>query len=599
MMRAVRQRPGVARKEARVLPNMLKKRAAVVIGVNKTGGLPILEACAAGAADVARWLEEEGFDVNLLTDVKDGKVSCAMVSEAIRGFVSKGTYQQLVLFFSGHGFWKNETELWLLSDAPNDANEAISWIETAEYAKDCGIPNVVLISDACRSIPNTKAATRVRGSVVFPNEDHPGSRGKVDKFMAAAIGTAAFEVKLPLSERKTGIFTFCLLETFRNPEADIVHEITEEGQRIAVVSNRSLGISLQRRVPKMLQMLDATLEQEPDAEVLSDGDAYIGRARHAAFSDYLNMAPRGGPRFNMRDVASTRIREQLDDQFSLPSHNLRSIKNLARASGFDDAVAKADNLANAPSLQVETGFAIVGSDVTDVAGLRAARQSGPDQGSDSAVDVVSVELVGPAASVALRFANGRGAVLAALRGFVAHVTINGNAISSVRYVPSANSRHRYEYDRRRGRIERLRATTEVAATRGLFRLPERNEAQKFADAARIEKGLDPSLGIYAAYALSQADNREDLDDLFGYMQEDLSAEIFDVALLARKLPSGNPDWRCVVPFCPLLTQGWNLLRSRGVQLLPFLDNAEDDLEPGLWTTFQPDRIDTILNAMRN
>jgi hypothetical protein len=48
----------------------------------------------------------------------------------------------------------------------------------------------------------------------------------------------------------------------------------------------------------------------------------------------------------------------------------------------------------------------------------------------------------------------------------------------------------------------------------------------------------------------------------------------------------------------LLTQGWNLLRSRRIALPKVLDEAEDELVPALWTTFKPNRAAMILEAMQ-
>jgi hypothetical protein len=45
-------------------------RAAVVIGVNKTGNLPVLRAGTSGAWQFARWLAKEGFDVSVFVDDK-------------------------------------------------------------------------------------------------------------------------------------------------------------------------------------------------------------------------------------------------------------------------------------------------------------------------------------------------------------------------------------------------------------------------------------------------------------------------------------------------------------------------------------------------
>jgi Caspase domain len=176
---------------------MARRRGAVVIGVSKTGGgLPALESPAAGAEAFADWLKSEGFEVKTITDAA-GPVGPEQIAKAIEAFVTPGNCHQLVIYFSGHGFWKNDTELWLLSGAPGDANAAVSWAETAEFAKDCGIPNVVLISDACRSIPNTPQNMKVRGTVVFTNEEVQRSRAKIDKFMAAATGRPAQTPRIP------------------------------------------------------------------------------------------------------------------------------------------------------------------------------------------------------------------------------------------------------------------------------------------------------------------------------------------------------------------------------------------------------------------
>jgi hypothetical protein len=226
---------------------MARKRGAVVIGVSKTGGLPALDSPVVGAGAFADWLRSEGFEVKTITDA-GGPVTQQQISDAIKAFVAPGTYHQLVIYFSGHGYWKNDTELWLLTNAPGDANAAVSWVETAEFAKDCGIPNVVLISDACRSIPDTPQKMKVRGSVVFPNDEVPRSRAKVDKFMAAATGRPAYEISIAANGQKESAFTHCFLRAFKAPDRDMILKVTDDGEVIEVVPNRRLGKYLQREV---------------------------------------------------------------------------------------------------------------------------------------------------------------------------------------------------------------------------------------------------------------------------------------------------------------------------------------------------------------
>ena len=44
----------------------------------------------------------------------------------------------------------------------------------------------------------------------------------------------------------------------------------------------------------------------------------------------------------------------------------------------------------------------------------------------------------------------------------------------------------------------------------------------------------------------------------------------------------------VVPFCPLLTNTWSLLRPRGVTLPEAVVGASAYLTNSLWTTFEPE-----------
>jgi hypothetical protein len=74
------------------------KRALVAIGVDKTGGLPTLNAAVDGASKIAEWAASQGFDISLLTD-KLGPVTLAAVTTTIHELVSKRVYDQIVVYF--------------------------------------------------------------------------------------------------------------------------------------------------------------------------------------------------------------------------------------------------------------------------------------------------------------------------------------------------------------------------------------------------------------------------------------------------------------------------------------------------------------------
>jgi hypothetical protein len=50
------------------------------------------------------------------------------------------------------------------------------------------------------------------------------------------------------------------------------------------------------------------------------------------------------------------------------------------------------------------------------------------------------------------------------------------------------------------------------------------------------------------------------------------------------------------PFCPMLSQGWNLLRAKQVLLPPVVEAARDHLRPALWTTFDRQGMTALLNS---
>ncbi|WP_253713394.1 caspase family protein [Bradyrhizobium sp. WD16] len=605
---------------------MSRKRGGVVIGVDKTGDLPALEASARGAAKFGAWLQDEGFEVKTITDA-DGSVTASQILEAITGFVAAGTYDQLVVYFSGHGYWKNDSELWLLTRAPADANEAVNWKETVDFAKDCGVPNVVLISDACRSIPTTPRAMRVRGSIVFPNDDVRRNRAKVDQFIAASIGTAAYEVSLQ-GGPKENVFTRCLMQAFAQPDSDMVVEVVEDGQQVRVVPNRRLGPYLRREVATLLAGVNITMDQAPDDEVLSDDSAYIGHARTtgaiiAKSPREVPLAGRGlggsalrkaGVRAlppDLRGIAAQVFTKALDEGRSLrrdvpatdgtepAAHPVIPIA--AGHPGFDEAVARARGLApDVRHFETDTGFAVLGGRVVDAALAGGGRLDLLASGDGEAEPaILRVDPDRAACTAVIRLGDGNGVPLAVLRGYVGHVVVDKGRVVNVSYIPSDRNSRFPDYAARASQLEKLRAAAAAAIQFGVFRISDPHSAERLAAEIQVGKGIDPSLGLYAAYAYWEADAMAALHAVASAMRQDLQSELFDVAMLDRDRTgkTAGPELPTAA-FCPMLAQGWNLLRGRGISLPGVLDDAQDELAGGLWTTFLPRRADLILAAIR-
>ena len=88
---------------------MLRKRAcvnraAVLIGVDRSGGLPVLQDAVKGAHRMADWARAQGIDpVVVLSDENAGSVAITEIKQAIKGIVDAATTDQLLVYF-GHRF---------------------------------------------------------------------------------------------------------------------------------------------------------------------------------------------------------------------------------------------------------------------------------------------------------------------------------------------------------------------------------------------------------------------------------------------------------------------------------------------------------------
>jgi hypothetical protein len=169
------------------------QRAAVIIGVNKSGNLPVLQAAVASAREVEQWAVQQKFsDVTVITD-EAAPVTLQRIKDAVKAVVDKGTVDQLLVYFSGHGVNIRYGEYWLLTDAPLDSQAAVNVDGSVTLARQAGIPHVVMVSDACRTAADGTQAQGVTGEI-FPNKPIIGPERAVDLFFATMLGAPALEL---------------------------------------------------------------------------------------------------------------------------------------------------------------------------------------------------------------------------------------------------------------------------------------------------------------------------------------------------------------------------------------------------------------------
>src|SRR5260370_34437282 len=102
------------------------KRAAILIGASKTGGLQQLQAVNAGVESMQDCARSQKFQyLRTLTD-KKGPFQVQRIKDVIRKVVEATTYEQLIVCCAGHGVNIGKSERWLLSDSPAGTGAALN-----------------------------------------------------------------------------------------------------------------------------------------------------------------------------------------------------------------------------------------------------------------------------------------------------------------------------------------------------------------------------------------------------------------------------------------------------------------------------------------
>lgn len=602
---------------------------AVVIGVDRTGDLPVLRDAASGAQTVAAWLSGEGFSVYPFID-KGGPVKVGAIFEAVKGICDKGIAELLIVYFSGHGYLNDGSEHWLLSNAPDNPNEAVSLDENIQVARDCGISNVVFVSDACRSTPRSLKADRVRGSLIFPNYGVARqTRADIDRFFACLPGDPAFEVPVDKSSTNyKALYTSCLTAAFRDTPANLTIQVAGA----EVLPNRKLKKLLPPLVEEMAARFRTSLFQKPDTIVESEPDIFIARVtRIPAATSSISLPGRADdiigislPKFN---ISRKKLGKSFKRSASPASENvapslrdhaedlLAGSLGAAAYSGeppkpdgrLGPAISAAKHQLPVDHFETHCGIVVSGVAVAEVHGIGCSVELlARGRGIEDALVRVAPESenVEFPRTVLIRFADGAGTAVAVPNGFLCNVIVeyddDGRArtdgVVQVTYTPSSNDRRWNEFNTKKTELESLRALVAGLARRGVFRI-DRWLATALADRIRIWKAVDPTLGLYASYAYNDAGLGKEIESVAYYMGVDLDgATFYDVALLLGQAKRSRSS--SLHPFCPMLSQGWSLIRVQSGFLPEPVVEAGTWRRASLWTTFESKGMDILFAAYK-
>jgi hypothetical protein len=608
-----------------LLPN---RRAAVIIGVGTSAGLPNLSSAGPTARRIGAWLTatSPGYDVTVITDEDGHEVTRSEIFKAIREYVTVPVrYEILLVHYIGHGLYQMRNDIWMLSDLPTDRAACVSLTATLNDAKFCGIPNVVVVSDACRNLPGEAGLSDVDPSSIIPQHDEfPEETSCVDYFQATGRGTPAFEGEID-GERQS-FLSHAFREAYRNPLPEMVLKLADpEGAPMFVVPNRKLGHFLKTMVAKKLGETDAAKSQKVFPVTPSDDSIFIAPVDRLPAADPDRMTTYKRPR-SVQPSSGRRAlgfgypsgsRRPKPDTPSLamkkssrrPETEVESL--LLKAKRSDWSPGNDPRLRGAPpsgsasqtvtDFETQTGLTLTGAGIA-----RAAMTAWPTPGSyaepapEKAADDLSVlrlhPAAGPVGELAVALDDGRCMLLPVLQGYICHVAVDVTGAHTTAYVPGwSNWRSEFLRDRA-PEIDRLRALATEAMDQNRFHVGSKAEAKRLADVIRMEKAGDPILGLLAAQAYAEAGMSDRVRDVSMYMNTDIQADLFDVRLLSTRFWQEHSEYP-VVPRCPMLTQNWALLDPRRAVLPPVLVRLRSFLTDSLWTTFSAGAAEILFEAI--
>lgn len=589
-------------------------RAGVFIGVDKTGNLQKLNDAADGARRMHEWAIKQGMadrtHAKLITDAGGSRVNPDLIYDAIKELIDGPGVDQLILYFAGHGVNISRGEYWLLTDAPGNTNAAVNVQGSVELARYCGIQHVVIISDACRVAPEGIQAQSVRGSNVFPNDAASDRAKPVDQFFACLLGRTAVELKDPAiaAGNYSALYTTALLEALSGKVPDLLEPGASADDKARYVRPRKLENHLEIDVPRRVKALrlEQKVNQDPDAIITSDGswvariETPLERSRGGTTRGGTTRGggpPRPSPApENIRNVAQKLVRLAAEGDKRLLDQQLQQART-ARDKGVGQLAGTAEIIA-APfgpdRFETMCGIKVRGARIVDFFAPRATAEP-----VDSAGDSLRIKVLEePGVSVLLRFEGNRGAVIPAITGFVAALTFDDGELVDVAYEPSVNTPRWNLFKNRAAEVRALRALAASASQHGRFRLEE-EDALKVAQNMQQAKQVDPSFAIYAAYAYHDLQAIDLIREMSGYLRGDIDLTLFDLALLSRELidkPIKPGD--DIVPFVPLLAQGWALLGAHRVKLHKALDGIERNMKDSLWSLFDETGLEKLKRAMQ-
>jgi hypothetical protein len=534
----------------------------VAIGVSRAPPLERLDGAVKDANDIAKWARKVGYEhVQPLTDEGGAPVEARKVCKVCEDLLKLRDLEQLVIFFSGHGFTPTDGfELWLLSKWDSDANEAINASASRFMAKGFAKPRISFIADACRE--TFQEAVGTTGMVILPKPKFRAGNSQVDEFYATPLGAFAQQYQPAQRRASYGVFSKEVLKALKGAA-----EATERRGRKRLVTSRSLQDYLRDAVPKACSKIRDAAIQYPDtrADWRKPKDFYVEFAAERA-----GTIRRKGPAKIAPVPAS--VTKALDARNRIIETNSKRYQAAEGRQSYETA----------------TGVTVIGATVEAVVASYGRTNYFEEHNAWQirVLDRGHAEIPREPSHLLIRISNpqwrGYWISVPAFPKLVATALIDENGFSSLNY--RIARRFRPQESAQASRV--IEETLADAAA--MFRygvMPSLERLREIIKVMRINKLDNPALAIIAGYICYRLGELKQIVDMERYAIGRGHHTPYDFLLLTGR---GKPaKGREMVGAFPLMSPGWSLLAAAEFKVNPLLQRVVGGIAPSLWTMATP------------
>lgn len=504
-----------------------KRMVAVAIAVSGAESLPFLPGALNCAEAFFNWATAQGYEATLITDEHSDVTVDRLRTDLHTILADPRPIHRMVIYFAGHGLIRElESGLWLLSDWKKEGL-VVAYESMRKRLSTFNITQIAIFSDACRSLPKSVFELQLEERGVLAPGVMQGEPD-VDKFVAAQDGKQAFVVPGATVTDDVCVFSGVLLEALWGIREDAFSKLSPGS-----ITSSSLGKYLKTEVPRVAKTYGLTLKPTVVPAFPEGDNIYLTVSTLPGTPPPFEWPKPPGPPQELTPpalsepkfsdlAAGADLNVEFDSPGALPKRrNARA--DPAKTSGTRKPrtpslleLLRSQSLPR--SFDTGSGFAVEGAAIkrlwTPTRVVAEQRQSA----GWWTVSESNNRLQGPA-PVLIEFADGRFGALTALPDFVTGLVCDSRGVSAVAY-------------RRSGSSAGAHATEDVIdkLERGALRA---DAVTDLAAKLRVEKHLDPMLGVFAAYLYDSIGDVGSIRRMAYFYVKNQQPIPYDIALLSQ------------------------------------------------------------------